>query len=1553
MAGSIADNAALYKKKSFVYVPPTTPSDLIQSTSITLDFAARKFIHIGLDPTEDFDVIIRILTSSRYVHVSYYTLKRIFSMMGNILSFILNTPEKYNRTIFLDTETEKLSSMVYGGENVLVVESKNREGCRVLLNRSDLIRLQYLEGTIFEIIHLTTTYTHTLLSKQVRAYIMYLEKKFSQMQSPPVNEEEIIMFIKRNIDCQLVQSEPILTSQIRFFAAAHVAARLIERKTRNSPLSIDHHDKPWTSDGVEQPCDENDGPDFFRALSPSQFITPPTFTFAPRIDHQCDIQIAPQIFVPDIAAGGSNMVSSNETCIIIEDEDTDYITIDNGKRVSIANTVSAARAKKARIEMVRSRGLREISTSANRKIVWYYAKNMDKVQNYNIFLNALKSDLTNVLETHVKKNAIKFNLKLEATYNRPNVENSSENRAFKTSAVELFRESDILALVEESFTKLLTEEEAYTGRGSGFTLESIDGLLLGVYKYTPMSGSSYISLPDSIDRKKGTINPQNNDQQCFKWSILAKHVTEQTKCRIGKNYRKHEGKYIFDGISFPTPLSDIKIFEKNNPFVSINIFGIEKRIQPPKKFPTYKIFPLRVVEDEKRDHFDLLLMTENDNTHYIYISNFSRLIRSQKTRHTGSFIFCKRCFTSFDHRPRKYQLSGQAALEQHKLICGSHKPILPVMPTEGDCLQFDAWRNTQRHPIVIYADFEALLLKTDGEKKGKNTDIIHKHEPMSFGIFVKASNDVPLSLLEEYDIPIKPIIYRGSEERGDVAARFVEMVTEISLKIEKLLKTNIMINMSAHDRAVYEAATRCNLCCIKFTPPHEIRHRKTADHCHLSGKYRQALCNICNQKLQTPVFVPCFLHNLSNYDAHFIVTELGYDTHRITVIPNSEEKFISFSKYISNTFTVRFIDTCRFMASKLSTLAKNLLTLNFSKFRETGKHFSTDDMNLVTRKGVYPYEYTDAWNKLEENALPDKSEFYSILTESGVEDKEYEHAMKVWEHFGCKTIGEYSDLYLKIDVLLLSDIFENFRDVCMKTYNLDPAYYYTAPGFSFDCMLKYTSMKLELVSDYDMLMMFENGIRGGLVQASMRYAKANNEKTSDYDDTKEDSWLVYQDCNNLYGWAMSQYMPYGGFKWVEPNLEGLNDLDDNSPIGRIYEVNVSYPKNLHDVHNDLPFLPQNGIPAGSKVKKLMATFKRKTNYVIHYRNLQQAIANGLIVEKVHRVVQFDQSPWLAEYISLNTEMRKNATNEFEREFFKLMNNAVFGKTMESVRKRIQMELVSNDRRLQKLINKCTFKHSTSYNENLNAVSLENKIIEFSKPIYIGFSVLDISKTLMYDYHYNVMKKHYGDNIKLMYTDTDSLVYHINTKDFYRDLTINPNLLDRMDTSDLPKNHPCYIAERKKIPGLFSDETKGAIMTDFCALRAKSYSFILAGKEKIKAKGIKKHVLDNHMTFNDHKKCLFGMENMDVNRENVSIRSFKHKLMTIKTNKITLNNFDDKRVVLEDKIHTLAHGHYRLEENELEDEETIEWPDHEIDASGREWEESEKDLMRLLLQEMLG
>lgn len=207
----------------------------------------------------------------------------------------------------------------------------------------------------------------------------------------------------------------------------------------------------------------------------------------------------------------------------------------------------------------------------------------------------------------------------------------------------------------------------------------------------------------------------------------------------------------------------------------------------------------------------------------------------------------------------------------------------------------------------------------------------------------------------------------------------------------------------------------------------------------------------------------------------------------------------------------------------------------------------------------------------------------------------------------------------------------------------------------------------------------------------------------------------------------------------------------------------------------------------------------------------------------------------------------------------------------------------------------------------------------------------------------------------MYTDTDSLVYHIKTDDFYNDLKNNCDLLDQMDTANLPRDHPCYIAERKKIPGLFSNKTDGRIMTVFCALRAKSYAFNIytgeddkVGGENIKAKGIRSHVVKNHMTLEDHRKFLFG-EGVELYRENVFIRSFKHKLMTIKTNKWTYNSYDDKKVVLEDKIHTLAHGHYSLEDD---DEQIVDWPDHEIDAGGRVWDESDKDLMRLLLQEYM-
>ncbi|KAL4103265.1 hypothetical protein QTP88_018642 [Uroleucon formosanum] len=430
-----------------------------------------------------------------------------------------------------------------------------------------------------------------------------------------------------------------------------------------------------------------------------------------------DIEIALGIYVPDIPAGSCNQKTmlSNEKinklipkdgddlCMDTMDEfenthiGQDYYTTIGSKRTHIENTQTAVKAKKVRLQKANSIGFEEIQSAHNQ------------------FYESITPALLETFKTH--NLPIKFNLKIESTYSRPNVENSSENRAFKTSAREIFMDSNVPSILEESFNKLKCEEEEYTSKGSGFSFQHIDGMLLGIYTFSPMSGSSYLPLPASIDRKRATINSQNSDQQCFKWAILAKHVTEQSKYRVGVNYYQHIDKYNFDGISFPTPLSDVKIFELNNPTVSINIYGIEKKFQPPLKFPTHTVFPLKVVDNEKEDHFDILFITDSDSSHYVYISKFSRLVRSQKTQHDGHTYFCKRCFISFDIQNSKYKLKGQMALDQHKKVCGIHKPILPVLLTEGETLEFKAWKHTVRHPIVIYADFEALLEKKKSEKR--------------------------------------------------------------------------------------------------------------------------------------------------------------------------------------------------------------------------------------------------------------------------------------------------------------------------------------------------------------------------------------------------------------------------------------------------------------------------------------------------------------------------------------------------------------------------------------------------------------------------------------------------------------------------------------------------------------------------------------------------------------------------------------------------------------------------------------------------------------------
>ena len=578
-------------------------------------------------------------------------------------------------------------------------------------------------------------------------------------------------------------------------------------------------------------------------------------------------------------------------------------------------------------------------------------------------------------------------------------------------------------------------------------------------------------------------------------------------------------------------------------------------------------------------------------------------------------------------------------------------------------------------------------------------------------------------------------------------------------------------------------------------------------------------------------------HNLSGYDSHLFIKNLGFTEGNIDCIPNNEEKYISFSKEITVgtypkkaldeegciyyeqepiKYKIRFIDSIKFMSTSLNSLANNLPEDGFNNLE---KYYTDDKLALLKRKGVYPYEYMNSLERLKETKLPSKESFYSTLTGEGISDEDYQHVQKVWEEFEIKSMEGYLELYNETDVLLLADVFENFRNICLENYKLDPAHYFTAPGLSWDAALKMTKVELELLTDIDMLLMVEKGIRGGVSKISNRYSKANNKYMGDKFKLSEPSkYIQYLDVNNLYGAAMSMKLPTHGFKWMNDK-----ELLVWRKIPCILEVDLEYHNKLHDLHNDYPLAPEK-ITCKNKVEKLIPNLGNKEKYVLPYENLKQYLSLGLRLTRIHRGIKFGESEWLKPYIDMNTKLRAKANNNFEKDFFKLMNNSVFGKTMENIRNRVDIKLVNDRVKAKKLAAKPNFKHLNIFCEELVAIHMKKTSLTMNKPVYLGMCILDLSKTIMYEFHYNYIKPKYGDKAKLLFTDTDSLMYEIQTEDFYKD--ISGDVKDRFDTSDYPPNHISGIPTgcNKKVLGMFKNEVAGRCIKEFVGLRAKLYSY---------------------------------------------------------------------------------------------------------------------------------
>ncbi len=690
---------------------------------------------------------------------------------------------------------------------------------------------------------------------------------------------------------------------------------------------------------------------------------------------------------------------------------------------------------------------------------------------------------------------------------------------------------------DEMRDRMLENLSEFQRNGSGWRLKSIHGLEISITKFDPLSGSGYSKLPTCIAKKNIVINMKNEDNQCFKWAVTrALNPADGNPNRITNELKEQTKKYNWEGITFPTSLKEIKVWEENND-VNVNVFAYDEDEK--------NLYTIRI--GELRDPNKTINLYLHDDNHYCVIKDLSRLVSAQLSKKDHGKDICLRCLNAFGRLTKKERQEDperKSLLEKHTEVCSGEKLQHTAYPKLGDTVRFRNYERLHDVPFVVYADFECFVKPLETEEKNPTqsyTTQYQSHVPSGFCYVIKCMDETAYST--------KTVLKTASHEGEDMGKLFVETLSEDLKPIYEILKNPKPMIISEFEKDQHKNTKSCYACGDEFGTlrtnernEKEEKVIKYADHCHITGKYRGAACDKCILRMKVPKFVPVLFHNLEGYDSHLFVKSLGLKKGDIKCIPKTDEKYISFSKNVPmETFLskddkekticleMRFLDSIKFMNKSLDALAK---TLGKDQFGTLTNQMSVDaeSLELLKRKGVFPYEHMTDFSKLSDTCLPPKEVFYSQLTDSHISDSDYAHAQKVWSTFGCKSMRDYHDLYLKTDVLLLADVMTEFRRTCKKAYGLDALHHYTSPALAWSAMLKYTGVSLDLISDPDMYLMVERGIRGGISTIMKRYAKSNNKYVKDYDKESESIFVPYLDANNLYGWAMDNPLPVKDFR---------------------------------------------------------------------------------------------------------------------------------------------------------------------------------------------------------------------------------------------------------------------------------------------------------------------------------------------------------------------------------------------------------------------------------------
>ena len=994
-------------------------------------------------------------------------------------------------------------------------------------------------------------------------------------------------------------------------------------------------------------------------------------------------------------------------------------------------------------------------------------------------------------------------------------------------------------------------------KDSGWRFDEINSMTIYFYKTHEMDGSNYIKKPL---RSNAILNIENNDKYCFLWSILASlfPCTNNHPNRVS-NYRQYFDELNINSFDFTNGFkcSDVHKFNKLNN-LSVNIFELVF-YQEQNKWK-HKLLPIEISKNNSDRVIDLAIY----KNHYVLIKKLNIFLGD----HNKKFI-CRRCLSSY---------TSENMLIKHKEKCG-YDNITSIKTSNKSHLHWE--KHFHKNPLYfrIYADFEADN-EEDNTCIGNKTTNIYKQNPVLNGYHI-------VSELED----ILKSEYYKSPLGYDNVDWFVNEVIKLENKMTFFFKnTKKDIIMTEEDEVNFRNNNICRFC------ENFIETDKVRDHCHLTGNYRgpaHSKCNI-NVTQKQSNFIPFIFHNFSNYDCHMFFEKLvdkKKDKVDFDIIPKTNEE------YISVTYgCIRFIDSYRFLSSGLDSLVKNL---DEDDFKILKKEFP-DKWLYLNKKLAYPYEYFNSINDYKKPVhYLKKEDFFSKLKNGYPDDKEIQRTKEIIQIFDIKNGKELTELYLLSDVILLADVFEKFIKISIEEYGISPLYCVSLPGYTWQCGLKYTGINLQTLQDKDMILLLENNIRGGISSVmGDRYVKS--------DDNKK---ILYIDANNLYGHSMSQYLLYDEIKFDNNiKLEDILNTPDDNDVGYFIEVDLKYPDNIKEKTKNFPFAPMNKkINSNNfndymneikpetyiQTKKLICDWSDKKNYLVHYRILKFYLRHGMIVDKVHNIISFKQSRWLEKYMNINTQKRSRAKNDFEKDFYKLLNVAFYGKTMENVRNRLKIKFIKKDnhKKILEYQSKLNFNGIHKSYKNCDSYTTKQNEVVMDKPIYLGFTVLELSKLLMYETYYDKLQPYFGqENIKLHYMDCDSFVLSIETENIINDLK---NLENLFDFSNLNKNHELFSNKNKKKVGKFKIETPKNIWIDeFVALRSKCYAFKCGNDCNNKLKGISKSYSKN-IKFDEYKKCLDG-EEYQYECDIYILRSINHEMFLQKVKKSTLSIFDDKR-----------------------------------------------------------